>query len=394
MGGDSDGQIRGHLCALAGRSDRLLGRGGQGDSLGQAGARDLQSRSRRLWPLVHRRDLQHLLQRARPPRCGRPCRRDGDHLRQPGHRHQAQDQLSRASRRCGDLRRRACRSRHRQGRPRHHLHADDSRGDRRHAGLRAAGGDPFGRLRRLRRSRARQPHQRCAAEADRHRLLRRRAHPRRSLPAAGKRGSRAGHPQAGNGDRRPARSTSGRARSVTRSRLCARNGQGEGRRTQRDMGRGCRHRSALHPLHIGHHRSAQGHHPRQWWPHGRPRLVDDLRLRRRPGRGLLGGVGHRLGGRPFLHRLCAAHSRLYDGSVRGQARGHARRRGLLASDCRAQRVGAVHGADRAPRHQEGRPGRGADRPPRPVQPAQPVPRRRAGRSRTRCAGPRRSSVCR
>ena len=48
-----------------------------------------------------------------------------------------------------------------QGRPRHHLHADGARGGHCDAGLRAAWRRPFGRVRRLRRARTRDPHRRC-----------------------------------------------------------------------------------------------------------------------------------------------------------------------------------------------------------------------------------------
>ena len=50
------------------------------------------------------------------------------------------------------------------------------------------------------------------------------------------------------------------------------------------------------------------------------------------GRGLLGGLRHRLGRRPLLHRLRAAAARLHDGPVRGQAGRHARRGRVLARD--------------------------------------------------------------
>ena len=53
-----------------------------------------------------------------------------------------------------------------------------------------------------------------------------------------------------------------------------------------------------------------------------------------------------LGGRPFLHRLCAAAAWRNRDPVRGQAGGHAGPRRLLAGDRRAQGEGAVHGADR------------------------------------------------
>ena len=53
-------------------------------------------------------------------------------------------------------------------------------------------------------------------------------------------------------------------------------------------GRG--HRSALHPLHVGHDRHTEGRGARQRRPHGRAQMVDEESLRRRAGRGA--------GGRP------------------------------------------------------------------------------------------------
>ena len=82
-------------------------------------------------------------------------------------------------------------------------------------------------------------------------------------------------------------------------------------------GRG--HRPAVHPLHVGDHRPAEGHRARQRRPRRRAGVVDGGDLRRAPGRGVLGCVGHRLGRRPFLHRLRAAATRMHDRPLRGQA---------------------------------------------------------------------------
>ena len=60
-------------------------------------------------------------------------------------------------------------------------------------------------------------------------------------------------------------------------------------------------------------------------------------LRHEAGRGVLDRVGCRLGGRPFLHRLCAAALRLHQRALRGQAGRHARCRRLLAGHRRARR---------------------------------------------------------
>ena len=110
-------------------------------------------------------------------------------------------------------------------------------------------------------------------------------------------------------------------------------------------------------------------------------MVDEESLRHRAGRGLVGGLRHRLGGRPQLHRLRAAVSRLHDDPLRGQAGRHARRRRVLARHRRAPMRRDVHRADRVPRHQEGRPRGQAVREIRPVEIPHAVPRRRARRSR-------------
>ena len=91
-------------------------------------------------------------------------------------------------------------------------------------------------------------------------------------------------------------------------------------------------RSALHPLHLGHDRPAQGRRARQRRPRRGARVEHAERLRRAPGRGLLGGLRRRLGRRALLHRLRAAARRRDDDPVRGQAGRHARRGRVLARD--------------------------------------------------------------
>ena len=85
------------LCALAARPGGLLGRGGRGHRLDREAEDRVRSERRRLRPLVSRRRLQHLLQRGRPPRRGRPRHAGRDHLRLAGHRHQADHHLRRAA---------------------------------------------------------------------------------------------------------------------------------------------------------------------------------------------------------------------------------------------------------------------------------------------------------
>ena len=110
-------------------------------------------------------------------------------------------------------------------------------------------------------------------------------------------------------------------------------------------------------------------------------MVDEESLRRRARRGVVGRLRHRLGGRPQLHRLCAAAARRDHDPLRGQAGRHAGRRRVLARDRRARRGRDVHRADRVPRHQEGRPAGQAVRAIRLLEIPHAVPRRRARRSR-------------
>ena len=76
-----------------------------------------------------------------------------------------------------------------------------------------------------------------------------------------------------------------------------------------DLRAGARHRSALHPLHVGHDRHSEGRGARQWRASGRAEMVDVQSLRRQAGRGLVVRLRHRLGGRPQLHRLRPADPR-------------------------------------------------------------------------------------
>ena len=121
---------------------------------------------RRLWPLVHRRRLQHLLQRGRPPRGARPRRAGGDHLRLAGHQHQATityaELQTKTATLAGMLQ---ADFGVEQGRPRHPLHADGAGGAVCDARLRAHRRDPFGGVRRLRAEGAGDPHRRLQAQA-------------------------------------------------------------------------------------------------------------------------------------------------------------------------------------------------------------------------------------
>ena len=86
-------------------------------------------------------------------------------------------------------------------------------------------------------------------------------------------------------------------------------GKAHRREKIRRLRAGAGDRSALHSLHVGHHRQTQGRGARQWRPSGRAEMVDVQSLRRQAGRSLVVRQRHRLGGRPQLHHLCAAVSR-------------------------------------------------------------------------------------
>ena len=111
-----------------------------------------------------------------------------------------------------------------QGRPGHHLHADDPGSGDGDARLRAAGRGAFRRVRRLRGQGAGEPHRRLQSEARADGVVRRRAQPHRPVQAAARPGDRdgdaqgaAGHPAAapaGRGD------DGGRAAISTGSRRC------------------------------------------------------------------------------------------------------------------------------------------------------------------------------
>ena len=82
----------------------------------------------------------------------------------------------------------------------------------------------------------------------------------------------------------------------------------------------------------------------------------DARLRHGRGRDVLGRVRHRLGRRPLLHRLRAAAARAARRSSTRASRSARRIPGAFwRADRAARRERALHGADRLPRDQEGRP---------------------------------------
>ena len=167
----------------------------------------------------------------------------------------------------------------------------------------------------------------ATAEGRRLRLVRHRAGADRRVQAAARRGDRAGRVEARALHRPPATGARGRARPARDSRVARR--PLAGRRAGRLRPARC-HRPALHHLHLGDDRAAEGDRPRQRRPRGRARVVDEEHLRRRAGRGVLGGLGHRLDRGPLLHRLRPAAARLHDRPLRGQAGRDAGRGRVLA----------------------------------------------------------------
>ena len=156
-------------------------------------------------------------------------------------------------------------------------------------------------------------------------------------------------------------------------------GSRSGRRTRR-LRPGRRDRPAVYPVYQRHHGQAEGRGARQWRACRGAAQFHGHALRHRAGRGDVHRFRCRLGGRAFLHRLCAAADRRDDGAVRGQAGRHAGCRHLLAGLRPARRQGDVHRADRHPRHQARRPGRQAAR------------RSTTSRSWRRCSSPASAAI--
>ena len=213
------------------------------------------------------------------------------------------------------------------GRPGADLHADDSRGGVRDAGLRAHRRDPLGGVRRLRQRQPGQPHRRRAADGHRQR---RRRQPRRQGRAPTSRCStkRSGWPRTSR--RRCCWSTAAWRRwsacpgATTTTRRCA-----SSTSTRRCRAPGS---TSTHPSYTLYTSGTTGK------PKGVQRdtggyavaLAASMKhiFRGRAGRDLLLHQRHRLGRRPQLHRLRPADRRHGDHHVRGLA-DPARRRHLV-----------------------------------------------------------------
>ena len=226
------------------------------------------------------------------------------------------------------------------------------------------------------------------AEADRLGVLRHRGGPRDPLQAAAGRGDREGDATS----RSAASSCCGR--SARRS--CCRAAISTGRTWCRARRRptACRSRRPIRS--TSSTPRAPRASPRAWcatmaampWRcAGRMPNIYDVA----PGRGVLGGLGRRLGGRPQLHLLRAAAERQHHRALRGQAGRHARSGRVLAGDRAARRGRAVHRTDRVPRDQEGGSRTAPTCRATICRGSAPCSWPASAAIRTPCAGPRRSS---
>ncbi len=325
--------------------------------------------------VVLRRRAQCVVQLPRPS----PVHAAGqgrDHLR--GRRRQGdEDHLPRASPRSVQVRERAEVEGRQARRPRADLHADvDPRG-RGDAGVRAHRRDALGGVRRVLGEEHPGARRRRGRHCDRHR---RRAVPRRTrdpAQARGRRSARDGrlrrHPQRhrlqAHGLRRA--DEGGPRRVVGRRR----------QRPARDLRAhvGQRRASAVHPLHLGIDRQAEG---RAALDRGLPAACDphdEVDVRLQADRRLLVHGGRRLGHGAHLHRVRAARVRRDADRVRRRADA-SRCRPLLEDDPGPQGHRVLHGADRDPLAHQGR--RRPAEEVRPVEAAHPRHRRRAHQSRS------------
>ena len=277
-----------------------------------AGARRIE---RAVLQVVRRRQAQCVLQLPRPA-PENAARQGRDHLR--GRRRQShQDHLQGAlSPRLHDGERPE-EPQHQERRPRHHLHADVDRSRGRDAGVRAHRRDPFGGVRRFLGQEPAGTHHRRRRGRRAHR---RRADARRQGDRAqgrGRRGARPGrlrqHQKRG---RLQAHRRQG-AMGCQARRVAARSGQRPAGYLRAGMGR--RRAPAVHPLHLGLDRQAQGRAaldrrlPAVGDPH------DEVDVRLQADRCVLVHGRRRLGHRPHLHLLRAARRRRHRDHVRRRA---------------------------------------------------------------------------
>ena len=307
--------------------------------------------------MVPRRQDERHLQLRRPPRRGRARRQGRVLLGRRACRRPARDHLRGPPARDDEARERAEGDGRPQGHAGRHLHGDGSRDAGRDARLRAHRRAAHGRLRRLLRRLAVGPPAGHGVRGPDHAGRGVEARDDRAAEAHGRRGGRG--VADGEERRRPAPHRQRRADAGGPRPLVARRRDGrDGVSVRADGLRG----SPLPPLHERHDREAEGDRPHHRGVPRRRRVDAPLHLRREARLGVLVRRRRRLGHRPQLHRLRAAHER-HD---RRALRGHARlpRQGPLVGDRRAlQGRHPLHGADRDPRaHEVGHRARGEARP--------------------------------
>ena len=311
------GQVQGDVRALDQGPERLLGRGGQAPALVPDAEQDqerLVRARRRLDQVVRGRQPQRRLQLHRPaPGDARAA--DRHHL---GRRRSVAIQahhLSGAARRGLQARQYPAQPQRREGRPRHHLHADDPGGGLRHARLRAHRRDPLGGVRRLLAGIARRPHRGLRLQGRDHGRRRRARRPQGAAEGQHRRRHRQGRRRRSRHRRAPHRR---RRRHGSGARRLLRQGR-RGRHRRMPVRAHERGRPAVHPLHLGLDRQAEGraaHHRRLSRLH-RDDASIRVRLSRR--RHLLVHRRRRLGDRPQLHRVRAARQRRHHAGVRRRA---------------------------------------------------------------------------
>ena len=226
-------------------------------------------------------------------------------------------------------------------RPGDDLSADDPGSGLRHARLRADRRHPFRRVRRLLAGLARRAHRGLQIALTDHRRRRPARRPQGCAQGQCRCGAEEGRRRR-QGSRRQAHRRAGAVDAGPRS--LARAGTRQGRR--RLSGRGDERRGpAVHPLHLGLDRTAQGRAAHI----GRLSRVrrDDasIRVRLSRRRHLLVHRRCRLGDGPLLHRLRSAGERGDDADLRGCAE-LSRRLALLASRRQAQGQYLLHRARR------------------------------------------------
>ena len=174
--------------------DKFWAEHGQAHHLDEAvhqGQEHLLRARQRLDQMVRGRHAQRRLQLHRPP-SAQARQADRDHLGGRRSQGRQEDHLPGAARRGVPDGQHPAQPQRQEGRPRHHLHADDPRGVLRDARLRAHRRDPLGGVRRLLAGLARQPDRGLQVERRHHRRRGRARRPQDSAQGQHRRGDRQG----------------------------------------------------------------------------------------------------------------------------------------------------------------------------------------------------------